>query len=143
MSVIGYLVLVAAVVVLAAVYLKMRQRDHLDVIMKKRQPTSKLVNRADYMEGMETIPVVLALTSDTFHYENPDLEASFELARIDEIEYEDELATGKTVGANCRVMRLRSHGAAFEFVMEKADAAKWVAALPPHRIGEPAAAQAV
>ena len=136
MSFIWSVVLVAAAVILAGIYLKMRQRDHLDVILKKRQPTSKLVSRADYMEGMEKIPVALALTEDTFHYENPDLEASFELARIDEVEYEDELATGKTVDDNCRVLLLRSHGAAFEFVLDKADAAKWAAALPPHRLGE-------
>ncbi|HYR28336.1 MAG TPA: hypothetical protein VEU30_07705, partial [Thermoanaerobaculia bacterium] len=106
---------------------------------KKRQGTAKLISRADYMEGMEKIPVVVALTNDTFHYENPDLEASFELARIDEVEYDDELATGKHIPDTCRAMRLRSHGAAFEFVLEKADAAKWSAVLPPRRIGEPAA----
>jgi hypothetical protein len=125
--------------VLVAVLLKMRQRDHLDAIIKKRQPSSKLVSKAEYVEGMEKIPVALALTSDTFYYENPDLEASFELARLDEIEYDDELATGKTVDDNCRVLRLRSHGAAFEFLLDKNDAAKWTAALPARRIGEPAA----
>lgn len=133
----------AVFAVLVVVFLKMRQRDHLDAILKKRQPSSKLVSRADYMEGMETIPVALALTEDTFYYENPDLEASFDVSRIDEIEYEDELATGKTVADDCRVLRLRSHGAAFEFVMSKADAEKWKAVLPPRRIGESAAAQAV
>lgn len=127
---------IAVVVVLIAAFLKMRQRDHLDAIMKKRQGSSRLVSRADYIEGMEKIPVALALTGDTFYYENPDLEASFELARIDEIEYEDELATGRTVDAHCQVLRLRSHGAAFEFVLDKADAAKWASALPPRRIGE-------
>ncbi len=139
MSVLGSLVLVAAAVVLTVIYLKMRQRDHLDVILKKRQGTARLVNRADYMEGMERIPVVLALSGDTFYYENPDLEASFELARVDEIEYDDELATGKNMPETCRVLRLRSHGAAFEFVLEKAEAAKWSAALPARRIGEPRA----
>ena len=134
-----YLVLAAVAVGLVAVYLKMRQRDHLDVILNKRKPTAKLVSRADYMEGMEKIPVALALTGDTFYYENPDLEASFELARVDEIEYDDELATGKNVPETCRVLRLRSHGAAFEFVLEKAEAAKWAAALPARRIGEPRA----
>lgn len=130
----------AVVVVLVAAFLKMRQRDHLDAILKKRQPTAKLACRASYVEGMETIPVAIALSGDTFYYENPDLEASFELARIDEIEYDDELATGRTVSENCRVLRLRSHGAAFEFMLEKADAQKWQAVLPPRRIGETAAA---
>lgn len=142
MSMLEILVLVgiAAVVVLIAMFLKMRQRDHVDAILKKRQPTSKLTSRADYMEGMEKIPVALALTGDTFYYENPDLEASFDLSRIDEVEYDDELATGKTVDDRCCVLRLRSHGAAFEFVLEKADAEKWKAALPPRRLGETTAA---
>lgn len=143
MTFIPSLILLVAVVVLIAVYMKMRQRDHLDVIIKKRQPSSKLVSRAEYAEGMESIPVALALTADTFYYENPDLEASFELSRVDEIEYDDELATGKTVDDNCRVMRLRCHGAAFEFILSKEDAAKWTAALPARRMGEPATAQAV
>ena len=143
MTFIPSVILVVAVVVLVAVYMKMRQRDHLDVIIKKRQPSSKLVSRAEYAEGMEIIPVALALTADTFYYENPDLEASFELSRVDEIEYDDELATGKTMNEDCRVLRLRSHGAAFEFVLTKEDAAKWAAALPARRMGEPATAQAV
>lgn len=143
MTFIPSLILVLVVVALVAVYLKMRQRDHLDVLIKKRQPSSKLVSRAEYAEGMESLPVALALTADTFYYENPDLEASFELSRVDEIEYDDELATGKTVDNNCRVLRLRSHGAAFEFVLTKEDAAKWAAALPARRIGDPATAQAV
>lgn len=139
MGFIASTVLIVVAVVLVVVYLKMRQRDQLDVFLKKRQATSKLVSRADYMEGMERIPVVVALTGDTFYYENPDLEASFELARVDEIEYDDELATGKNMPETCRVLRLRSHGAAFEFLLEKAEAAKWAAALPARRIGEPRA----
>ena len=129
--------------VLIALFLRQRLRDHLDAILKKRQPTSRLVSRAEYVEGIERIPVALALTADTFYYENPDLEASFDLNRVDEIEYDDELVTGQSVPDNCRAMRLRSHGAAFEFVLEKADAAKWMATLPPRRMGEPATAQAV
>lgn len=143
MTFIPSVILVVAAVVLVSVYLKMRQRDHLDVLIKKRQPGSKLVSRAEYAEGMESIPVALALTGDTFYYENPDLEASFELSRVDEIEYDDELATGKTVDADNRVLRLRSHGAAFEFILNKEDAAKWAAALPARRMGDSAAAQAV
>lgn len=142
MTFIPSVILFVAAVVLVAIYLKMRQRDHLDVLVKKRQPTSKLVSKAEFAEGMEKIPVALALTEDTFYYENPDLEASFELSRIDEIEYDDELAIGKTVDDDKRVMRLRCHGAAFEFVLTKADAAKWAVALPPRRMGEPATAQA-
>jgi hypothetical protein len=125
---------------LVAVYLKLRQRDQIAAILQKRQPTSKLVSRADYMEGAESIPVAVSLTGDTFYYENADLEASFDLSRIDEVEYDDELATGRSIPDTCRALRLRSHGAVFEFVMDKAEAAKWAGVLPTRRLGEPTAA---
>jgi hypothetical protein len=101
------------------------------------------MTRADYVEGVEAMPVVLTLTADTIYYENPDLEASFELARIDEVEYADDLMTGKNVRHGCKVLRLRSHGATFEFLLEAPELAKWKSALKPHLIGEPASAQAV
>lgn len=131
------------VAVLVSVYLKLRRKDMLAAIMDKRRGDSRLVSRAEYVEGAEKIPVALALTNDTFFYENEDLQASFELARIDEIEYDDELATGRSVHAGCRVLRLRSHGATFEFVLEPADCSKWQAALPPHTYGHQPVPQAV
>jgi len=130
-TVVGIVVLA----VLVVIFLKVRQKDLLGAIMQKRQSTSKVVSRADYVEGGEKIPVALSLTADTLYYENPDLEASFELSRLDEIEYGDELATGKMVDDDCRVLRLRSHGATFEFVMDKAEQTKWAAALPPRTMG--------
>lgn len=125
--------------VLVVGFFKVRQKDLIGAIMQKRRAGSTLVSRADYVEGMEKIPVALALSGDTFYYENPDLEASFELGRIEEVEYDDELSTGRTVEDNVRVLRLRSHGAAFEFVLDKAEAQKWMAALPPRAMGSPAA----
>jgi hypothetical protein len=134
-SFIGVVVLAALVVV----FLKVRRRDLVGALMDKRRPSSQLVSRADYVEGMEKIPVALSLSSDTFYYENPDLEASFELNRLDEIEYGDDLATGQDVPQGHRVLRLRSHGATFEFILEKPDADKWAAALPARAIGATAA----
>ena len=134
---------VVAVAILVVVYLKLRAKDTIDAALAKRRGTSKLVSRGEYVEGAEKIPVALALTDTSFFYENADLEASFDLDRLDEIEYDDDLATGASLHAGCRVMRLRSHGATFEFVMDKADAAKWEAALPRRTYGSKAAAQAV
>jgi len=137
MSGLAALTLVGLVVlaVLVVVFIKVRQRDLLGAMMEKRRPTSKLVSRADYVEGAEMIPVAIALTDDTFYYENPDLEASFELNRIDEIEYADELMTGKSHSEGCRVLRLRSHGTSFEFLLDKADCDKWQTVLPPRTLG--------
>jgi len=131
MTIIGVFVLA----VLVFVFLKVRQRDLIASFMEKRRSSAKLVSRADYVEGAELIPVAIALTPNTFYYENPDLEASFDLDRIDEIEYSDELATGKNHADDCRVLRLRSHGTAFEFLIEKTESRKWEAALPPRTLG--------
>lgn len=138
LTVVGVIVLI----VLAMVFLRARRQDLLGAIEKKRAG-SKLISRADYAEGAQLIPVVLSLTDDTFYYENPELEASFELARIDEIEYADDLMTGKTIHHGCRVLRLRSHGATFEFVLSGQDCAKWMAALKPHRLDDAPDAQAM
>lgn len=135
MSVLATVVGVVVLAVLVVVFLKLRQRDMLGAIMEKRRPASKLVSRADYIEGAETIPVALALTGDTFYYENPDMEASFELNRIDEIEYSDELMTGKNHDEGCRVLRLRSHGTAFEFLLDRNECQKWQSVLPPRTLG--------
>jgi hypothetical protein len=131
LTIFGVLVLAALVVV----FMKVRQKDLLGAIMDKRRAGAKLVSRADYVEGAEAIPVALALTADTFYYENPDLEASFELNRLDEIEYAEDLATGKHHAPDSQVLRLRAHGTTFEFLLDKAEWAKWQAALPPRTMG--------
>ncbi|HVR38552.1 MAG TPA: hypothetical protein VMU84_05605 [Thermoanaerobaculia bacterium] len=112
-------------------FLRLRQQDQLGEFMAKRRPVSKLVGRAEYVEGAERINVALALSEDTFYYENADLQASFELRHIDDIEYDDELATGKNIDPGYRALRLRSHGVTFEFILEPTEAPKWIAALPP------------
>ena len=137
------LVGLAVLAVLVVLYLNLRRKDVLGALMDKRRAGSVLVTRADYVEGRDQIPVALSLTSDTLYYESPDMDAaSFELRRLDEIEYADDLATGREVHG-CRVLRLRSHGAAFEFLLDKADCTKWMAALPARSYGNQPSAQAV
>lgn len=131
-TVVGLVVLAALVVL----FIRTRSKDLLDEILNKRRNTSKLVSRADYVEGLERMPVALALTDDTFYYENPDFQALFELRTIDEIEYDDELATGRQVEHGCRALRLRSHGTTFEFVLAPDVCGKWMEALPPRRADE-------
>jgi hypothetical protein len=127
LTVVGLVVLA----VLVWVYVRMRAKDHIDEMLAKRRGSSRLVCRADLLEGMEKIPVALALSDDTLYYENPDLQATLELRHIDEIEYDDETATGHTVAG--KALRLRAHGHAFEFLMDQATARQWEAALPPRR----------
>jgi len=65
------------------------------------------------------------------HYENPDLQATVELRHIDEVEYDDETATGHSVAG--KALRIRSHGHAFEFVLDHATAKQWEQLLPPRQ----------
>ncbi len=120
-------------------FLRTRSQDLITAMMEKRKPTSRLVSRAEYVEGINHVSVALSLSNDNVYYENPDLQASFELARIDDVEYDDELATGQDVPAGSRALRLRLHGATFEFILPAAETPKWETALPPRRAGQPAA----
>lgn len=134
-TVIGAVVLT----VLTVIFLRVRRTDMIGAQLEKRRSGSKIVSRAIYVEGVEKIPVALSLTDTQVFYENPDLEASFDLDRIEEVEYAEDLMTGRSLDTGCQVLRLRSHGATFEFVLDKNECNKWRAALPPRTIGSSSA----
>lgn len=134
-TIIGLVVLA----VLVVVFFRTRRKDQISAMIEKRRASATLVSKAEYANGIVRMPVALALTSDAVYYENPDMEASLELARIDEVEYDDELTTGKAIEHTSRVLRLRSHGTPFEFVLPAADATRWQQALPSRQSGQPAA----
>lgn len=135
LTVVGLVVLAALVIL----FIRARNQDQIEQLLAKRRGSARIVSRADYIEGLERIGVALALTSDTFHYENADLEARFDLNRIEEVEYDNELATGRNVTHGCSVLRLRSHGTTFEFILAQNDCERWKQALPPHRMNDQAA----
>jgi len=139
MSWIGVLTIVGIFAIAALVWFYFRQHsmDQLSAIENRRKPDAKIIERADYVEGMQHIPVVLSVTDSAIFYENVDLQAQLDLARIDEVEYADELMTGAAVAAHGRVLRLRSHGHTIEFVVPRGSAEKWSTVLPVHRMGEP------
>lgn len=128
--------------VLIWLFVRQRKLDQLQELIEKHRPTAKVVGRAEFVEGIQRFPVVLALTDSSIHYENPDLQAYLELNRIEEVEYDNELSHGKEV-EDGRVLRLRSHGHTFEFILDKSSAEKWTAMLPPHRMDEPGSVHAV
>lgn len=135
---------VVGLVVLAGLvwlFIRTREKDLIEDIMSKRKASSKIVTRAEYVEGLQRIPVALSITDTAFYYRNPDLDASLDLDQIEEVEYDkDELATGRTVPHGYNALRLRSHGHTFEFLLSAADAQRWAAALSPHHADEPAPA---
>jgi hypothetical protein len=130
-------------VVLAALiwlFLKTRSKELIEEMMVKRRASSRLVSRAAFLEGMEKINVALSLAADRICYENPDIDAYLELRHIEEIEYDDETATGHPIEG--RVLRLRSHGHTFEFLLDIPTAKQWESMLPPRRADQ-GTAQAV
>ena len=129
-TVVGVVVLVALLVI----FLRVRAQDQLEALINQKKSSSKLVCRAEFVEGLERIPVALSLTGDSVNYENPDLQASLALEVIDEVEYDDETATGHTVIG--KALRLRSHGHTFEFILDAATARQWSDLLPPRHLDE-------
>ena len=134
MQSLGLITIVGVVVLVALVmaFFRMRSKDLVDGCLQRRQQGARVCSRADLVEGGARIPVVLAVTDDTLYYENPDMQASLELRHIDEVEYDDETATGHSVIG--KTLRLRSHGHMFEFVLDAKAAQQWQTILPGHRI---------
>jgi hypothetical protein len=111
----------------------MRSKDRIDEILAKHRGSASVCSRANLMEGMEMIPVALALKNDAIYYENSDIQgSSIELALIEEVEYDDETATGHTMPGE--VLRIRAHNHVFEFALDLPAARQWEAALPPRGI---------
>lgn len=99
----------------------------------RRRSTSKLVGRAEFVDGNRRMQVALALTDAALFYENGDMQASLERQWIHEVEYDDELTTGQSIGG-ATVLRLRSFSQKFEFLLASAAVREWMDALPPHRM---------
>jgi hypothetical protein len=116
-----------------------RYDDPLEAVLKRRTGSFKLTGRAKFVEGVDTLPVAIALDDRFFYYENPDMQASIAIDSIDEIEYADELSFGKTVTSG-GVMRLRMHGQTFEFIVSRQDGAKWKTCLLPKHLSDVPAA---
>jgi hypothetical protein len=126
---------IAGVVVLAVllwVYFRLRGKDRIDDVLAKHRATASVCSRANLVEGMEMIPVAIALKSDAIYYENADIQASIELPFIEEVEYDDETATGHTMPG--KVLRIRAHNHVFEFALDLPTARQWETALPARRI---------
>jgi hypothetical protein len=115
--------------------------DRIGALNEKRRPTSRMVSRGELVDGSRHLEVALAVTQETFFYENADMQASIDLQWVREIEYDTELATG-TAPLTGKVLRLRSDSQTFEFVLPNEVVARWHMMLPPRRSLESAAAHA-
>lgn len=128
-------VLLAVVVagVLAFVLRRHATAGGVAVYSDRRRDSSQLVSSGEFVDGSRRMPVALALTDLTFYYENADMQASLERQWIHEVEYDDELTTGQSIGDGT-VLRLRCFSQKFEFLIAPATVSQWKAALPPHRL---------
>ncbi|MGH9458627.1 MAG: hypothetical protein ACRD2J_13430 [Thermoanaerobaculia bacterium] len=133
------------VVVLAVLFWFLYRKfahDKIQALLDKRKNESKIAIPAEFVEANTKIPVALSLTEQSLFYENPDLEARLDLQQIEEVEYGSELFTGQEV-PHGRVLRLRSHGHAFEFILDKVNSERFESFLPPHRADEPGGVRVV
>jgi len=128
-------ILIAATLAVAgsfwAVYRKLGSR-HLQSIIERRRPSSRIVSLGEFVDGSRHLAVALALTDAAFYYENSDMQASLDLEWIEEVSYESELATGRAVVGG-QVLRLRCQRQLFEFVLSNDVVAAWKAAMPAGR----------
>lgn len=124
----------AAVVVLFLCWNLYRRfaADHIAALTEKRRATSSIVSAGEFFDGSRRLEVALALTRETFYYENADMEASLDLQWVREIEYDTRLATGAAIGRG-KVLRLRCHSQTFEFVLPEDLVPRWHLMLPPRR----------
>jgi hypothetical protein len=123
------------IVALSLTLQRLLSRDRLTALAAKHR-SPEVTSTADMVDGRQHIQVALTLERTKIYFENQELQAAIELERIDEVEYDDELATGTQVEQG-RVLRLRSHGHAYEFILDDVAAKRWLAHLPPHRMNEP------
>ena len=128
-------IVVPVIAVLAWMLWKRFASDRLQIFSDRRRGSSQLVSRGEFVDGSLHLPVALALTDQAFYYENSDMQASLERQWIQEVEYDDELSTGQSVGDNT-VLRLRCFSQTFEFVLPAPSVPQWKSFLPPHRMSE-------
>ncbi|HWW61985.1 MAG TPA: hypothetical protein VN181_11500 [Thermoanaerobaculia bacterium] len=134
----------AAVVVLYLCWNLSRRfgADRIAALSERRRATSRIVSRGEFFDGNRRLEVALALTSDTFYYENPDMEASLDLQWVREIEYDTRLATGAAIESG-KVLRLRCYSQTFEFLLPDDMVARWNVMLPPRGDTRPPATASV
>lgn len=122
----------AAAVLLAGNLYHRFATNRIAALLDQRRATSRLVTRAELVDGNRHLPVALALTHSSLFYENADMQASLDLQWVREIEYDNALATGVPV-PDGKVLRLRSDSRTFEFVLPNDVVPRWHMMLPPRR----------
>ena len=122
---------VVAVILTINLY-KQLAAERLAKFSELRRASSQQVSRGQIVDGRRHENVALALTQTSLIYENSHMHGSLDREWIQEVGYEDELATGERVGSG-KVMRIRCFSKTFEFVLPWDVVREWQAVLPAHR----------
>ena len=129
------LVIIGAAVVVIVLGWNLFKRfasDRIQHFMDGRRASSRLVSRGELIDGSRHLPVSLALSASTLYYENSDMQASLDLEWVQEVEYENDVVTGQSVGDG-KILRLRCNSQAFEFLIPTGVLQQWQMMLPAHR----------
>ena len=132
---IGFLIAGAAAVVAAALvwwYRSLRERGRIASMAKRTAAGAALFSWAQLIDGSKQVSVALSLREGRLKYQNAEVDGSIDVHDIDEIEYVSDLMTGSMAAG--AMLRVRSHGHAFEFALDVATAERWCHSLPPHRL---------
>jgi hypothetical protein len=127
------LIAVAATAAFAWMLRKRTMAKALALYAERRRDSSRLVGCGEFIDGNRRMQVALALTDAALYYENADMQGSLERQWIHEVEYDDELTTGQSIGG-ATVLRLRCFSQKFEFLLASPAVREWMDALPPQRM---------
>jgi hypothetical protein len=128
-----FVVPVVAVALLAFSLFKRFADDRFEALTERLRNSSRLVSRAQLVEGTRHLEVALALTDSSVIYESADGQSSVDRQWIQEVGYESELSTGQRV-VDGKVLRLRCFSKTFEFVLSPSVVREWESILPAHRM---------
>ena len=130
-----FLIALAAATVIAILLWNLYRRNAsqgLQKINDQRRATSRIVSRGEFVDGSRCLEVALALTDKALYYESSEVQASLDLEWIEEVDYDTELATGRSI-AGGQVLRLRCHRQVFEFILPDEVVLAWKGVLPATR----------
>ena len=122
----------AAVVYLGRNLAKRFDSDRFQQLMDRRRASSRLISRGELIDGSRHLQVALALGASVLYYESSDLQASLDLEWIEEVEYDDEVVSGHSIGPG-KILTIRCYSQAFVFLIPIATLPQWQTLLPAHR----------
>ena len=96
---------------------------------RRDQRTRGLCSRARLIDGPDPIPVSITLQRSRIEFFNAQFARTVRLDTVEAVEYMSDLVTGDI--ADGALMRVKSRGHDFDFVMDTAAATEWSRALPP------------